>query len=883
MHGNTTSGSIVLNLLERGPVLLELSHYLADADKGHGRLVFVGGEAGVGKTWLVRRFAELIRDRTSLLIGSCDPVSTPRPLGPLLDIVDRFENHYIDLSTSRDQIFRDLLAAISLSKKTTVLAFEDVHWADEATLDLLRFLARRIEDRRAVVIATFRNDEVGDLHPLRQVLGDTATAPGARRLNIQPLSINSVRSMAAGSGLDINELYRQTGGNPFFVSEILATPNELIPPTIRDAVIARVGRLSARARSVLEAASAIGLRSEPWLLTSVIESNAAGIEDCLESGVLIADDEDGTYIFRHELARISVLDTVAPHRRRELNRQILTVLRERQETPLDAARLAHHAEEAGDIDAVLAFTPEAARRASKLSAHRDAIAQYQRALRFKDRLSPDERARILEEYARECAATDRYEEAITISRQVVDHWHDAGDRFKEAETLGLLCGYLVSNGRALEAQPMCSKAIELLEQFPPGAELGEAYARQARIHIVDREYDKAIELSQKALDVAEQIGNVRTRVLALHRFGTATLLKGDDEGESLLRYALSLSLNARIPVEASGVYLALASSWFQLYEFDRAEPYLLESIKFADEHQLGGFLTPTLGWYALLMMHRGRWSEVEEPARNVLNREHVSIVGRILALTALGRLYARKGDSRAAKVLDDALMLAEPTQMVMYLPSVHAARAEHAWLAGDLESVRKEAQSSLDLALEKRHPWFAGELLSWLTLAGESVDVPDWIAPAFRMQIAGDFQAAADEWKRRGCPYETAQALLGSDDENTLRDALDSFERLGAEPAAKHVRRRLRELGVKSIPRGPHESTRSNSAGLTRREIEIVQLLSDGLRNNEIAERLFLSPKTVDHHVSSVLSKLGVKVRAQVRGEAERRGLLKNGEPETKK
>ena len=430
---------------------------------------------------------------------------------------------------------------------------------------------------------------------------------------------------------------------------------------------------------------------------------------------------------------------------------------------------------------------------------------------------------------------------------------------------------------------MCRKAIELLEKFPRGAELAGAYARQARIHVVEREYGEAIAWSQKALDLADEIGDVRARVLALHRFGTATLLDGDEEGEGILKFALSLAIKARLPVEASGVYIGLASSWFERYEFVRAEPYLQESITFADEHQLGGFLTPTLGWYSLLKMYQGRWNEVEEPAYNVLNREHVSVVGRILALTALGRLYARKGDPRASKFLDDALALAEPTRAVTYLPPVRAARAEAAWLAGNLDVVREEAHSILNLTLEKKHPWFAGELLSWLTLAGETVDVPEWIAPVFGMHIAGDWNGAAEEWRRRGCPYETAQALLGSDDETALREALDIFEMTGAEPAAKHARRQLRELGVKGIPRGPHESTRSNSAGLTRREIEIVQLLSDGLRNNEIAERLFLSPKTVDHHVSSVLSKLGVKARAQVRSEAERRGLLKNGEAKGKK
>jgi DNA-binding CsgD family transcriptional regulator/tetratricopeptide (TPR) repeat protein len=881
MHGNTTSGSIVLNLLERGPVLLELSRFLADADKSRGRLVFVGGEAGIGKSWLVRRFAELIRDRTLTLIGSCDPLSTPRPLGPLLDIADRLDDE-IDFSKSKDQIFRDLIASFPTAT-TTVIAFEDVHWADEATLDLLRFIARRIEDRRVLLIATFRSDEVGDLHPLRQVLGDIATVQTVRRVTINPLSIVSVQTMAAGSGVDVNELYRQTGGNPFFVSEVLASHDEPIPPTVRDAVMARVARLSAPARKVIETISVIGFRSEPWLVTSILGPDAEAITECLESGIILADDEDGTFTFRHEIARMAVLEGVRPHRRIDLNRVILETLQARPETGSDAARLAHHADEARDADAVLRFAPEAARRASQLSAHRDAIAQYERAVRFADRLSSDERAEILEGYARECAQADRYDEAIALSREVVAHWANAGDHFKEARVLGFLSGCLVSNGRPFDAQPSCARSIGLLEQFPRGADLAEAYVRQARIHIVQVEPDESAYWSQKALDVADEIKDTRSRVLALHRLGTAMFLKHDPRAESVLRNALFLALHSKLPVEASGVYVALTSSWMERYDLDRAEPYLVESIAFADEHQLGGFLTPTLGWYSMLLTYRGRWEEAEAPAYSVLNREHVSMAGRTLALTALGRMYTRKGDPRAATMLDDALALAEPTRMVMYAGPVYAARAEAAWLDGDLERVREEAESGLALVLSKRHAWFAGELLFWLKLARDDVTVPEWIASPFAMQIAGDWKGAAAQWKKGGFPYETALALAQSGDEIAQREGLAELERLGAEPAAKRARRHLRELGVKGIPRGPHESTRSNSAGLTRREIEIAQLISEGLRNNEIAERLFVSPKTVDHHVSSVLSKLGVKTRAQVRGAAERRGLLKNGEPKGEK
>jgi DNA-binding CsgD family transcriptional regulator/tetratricopeptide (TPR) repeat protein len=881
MHGNTTSGSIVLNLLERGPVLLELSRFLAEADKGHGRMVFVGGEAGIGKSWLVRRFAELIRERTPTLIGSCDPLSTPRPLGPLLDIADRLDDE-IDFSRTKDQIFRDFLASLS-SSTTTVIAFEDVHWADEATLDLLRFVARRIDDRRLLLIATFRSDEVGDLHPLRQVLGDLATVQSVRRVPLKPLSIVSVQTMAEGSGVDVGELYRQTGGNPFYVSEVLASRNELIPLTVRDAVMARVARLSAPARKALETLSVTGFRSEPWLLNAVGGAASDAIGECLESGIILADDEDGTFTFRHEIARMAVLDSVRPDRRIELHRVILDALRSRPETQADAARLAHHADEAGDADAVLVYAPEAARRASQLSAHRDAIAQYERALRFAQRLSGDARAEILEGYAHECAAADRYDEAIALSRQVAEHWEKAGNHFNEARVLGFLSGCLVSNGRPFDAQPLCERSIQLLEQFPRGAELAEAYVRRARIHIVQRDAAEAEEWSKRALALAEEIDDTRSRVLALHRLGASMFLGNDSRAESTMRKALFLALHSRLPVEASGVYVGLTLSWMERYDLDRAEPYLVESISLADEHQLGGFLTPTLGWYSSLLMYRGRWDEVEAPAYSVLNREHVSIVGRILALTALGRLYSRKGDSRARKTLDEALALAEPTEIVTYASPVRAARAESAWLEGDIERAGDEAEAGLQLALSKRHPWFAGELLFWLHAAGKDVQVPEWIAAPFAMQISGDWKGAAAQWKKGGFPFEKANALVHVDDEPAQREGLAELERLGAEPASKRARRHLRELGVRGIPRGPHESTRANAAGLTRREIEIARLISEGLRNNEMAERLFVSPKTVDHHVSSVLSKLGVKARAQVRGEAERRGLLKNGEAEREK
>jgi DNA-binding CsgD family transcriptional regulator/tetratricopeptide (TPR) repeat protein len=869
-----------MDLLERGPALLELSRLLSEAREGHGRLVFVGGEAGIGKTSLVRRFAGMVGDRTPVLMGGCDPLSTPRPLAPLIDIADRFPGSGISLAAGKDQIFRETLSALTSATNAVIIVFEDVHWADDATLDLVRVIGRRIHDCRALLIATYRDDETGHRHPLRQVLGDTATAPGVRRLTIAPLSLASVQAMTAGTALRAQDLFRQTGGNPFFVTEILATGRNEIPGTVRDAVLSRVSRLSAEARAVLEASSVIGFRIEPWLLNTVAPGSSSALEENLHSGVLTTDGP--SYSFRHELARVAVLDSILPHSRLDLNRRVLDALLTLPPEQQDAARIAHHADEAGDGAVVVRYAPDAARRASRLSAHREAMAQYQRALRYKDRLPEEECARVLAEYAHECAATDDYDTAVASAREAHSHWRRIGDRFNEGAILGFISGCLLSTARVDEARAASVEAITLLERFPPSPELAESYARRSRISTSDRDLDEGVRWSEKALEIARSINDVRNQSIALNRLGSARLAQ-NDEGEQVLLIALQLAHDASLPVEAVGAYISLATILIERREFTRAETYLNEGLAYAEEHQLDGFLTPSLGLLALLKMYTGRWSEVEDAAARVLGRPRVNIISRMYSLNAIGKLYARRGDPRSSGVIDELRTASAQTPMFRYHAPMLAADAEAAWLSGDTSRAGKTASLLLDLALEKRHPWLAGEALVILSRIGERPPPPDWIALPYALELKHEWRAAAHKWRDHGCPYEAADVLAQSADADDLIGALAEFDRLEAAPAAMRVRKRLREMGIRGIPRGPRESTRSNEAGLTRREIEIVQLLSEGLTNSQIAERVFLSPKTVDHHVSNVLSKLGIHTRSHVGREAARLGLLQNGEPKAGK
>jgi DNA-binding CsgD family transcriptional regulator len=852
---------VTTGLLERGPIQVELSQLLHDASVGRGRIVFLGGEAGVGKTSLVQRFAQLVEDRARVLIGACDPLSTPRPLGPVLDMKDLLGARFSDLlvrEERRGPLFDGFLEELSRGDVPALVVFEDVHWADEATLDLLRFVARRIEDAPALLIATYRDDEVGGRHPLRVVLGDLATAPALRRLSVEPLSVEAVRTLAAGTALDPVRLHDRTGGNPFFVTEVIAAGETGIPASVRDAVLARAARLPGGARDVLDAAAVLGFRIEPDLLDSVAAPADVSLDRCLESGLLL---EHGEHIaFRHELGRQAILDAIAPRRVRQLHRAALAALRQRSDEAADAGRLAHHAEAAGDAEVVLEFAPVAAHRAAALSAHREAAAHYARALRFADR---HRRADLLERYAEEVRIGDDHEEALRAAGELLAICREAGDRRKEGWCQNFLAMCLISLGRNAEAERSSRAAIELLESLPAGRELGMAYAGQAGLRMLNRDNAEAVTWAERALAIAVPEGDIETQIASYNRLGSAKMMAGDQEGQRILERSLEMAREMEAHRHVALAFTNLGSGAGELYRFPQASRYLSEGIEYAARHEVEGNRCYMQAWYAVVLLHLGRWRESEEMAMEVLARPRAAAISRITALVALGRLKARRGDPELESVLDEALSLALPTATLQRLAPVRAARAEAAWLAGEEETARAEAGAALELAVDHRHPWLAGELLFRLARGGEPEHAPDWIASPFALQIERRWAEAAAEWDRLACPYEAAAALAETTDLDALRRALRTFRKMGARPAARATARRLRALGVRKIPRGPRPSTRDNPAGLTSRQLDVARLLAEGLTNAEIGERLVITTKTVGHHVSAVLAKLDAGSRTE--------------------
>lgn len=831
----------------------------------------MGGEAGVGKTALVRRFCDDAQAAARVLTGACDPLSTPRPLGPLLDIDAALGGELGPLlrTVERARLFGAFLADLSGRTRPTVVVIEDAHWADEATLDLLRFLGRRIGQTRALLIVTYRDDEVGPRHPLQAVLGDLATSDAVGRMALPPLSVDAVRGLVAGEDVDPVALHRQTAGNPFFVTEVLAAGAAGIPPTVRDAVLARVARLSPDARATLDAAAVIGATIEPRLLAQVENTGTAAVEECVSAGMLRAHGNALT--FRHELARAAVLDAIGPAGRLGLHRRVLAELRAGALD--DLARLAHHAEEADDREAVLTYAPAAAERAAMLGAHREAAAQYARALRFAGGLPPKSCAALQAARSHECYLTDRMAEAIEACRMALHLWREAGEPLKEGDALRRLSRLSWFAGRNAAAAQAARASLDVLEALPPGPELAMAYSNQAALRLAAWDQDEAISWGERAIALAERLGETETLVHALNSVGMARAVTSDAWGHGQLERSLRLALETGLEEHAARAYSNLGVSYAAAYRFREADRYLVDGIAYCTGHDLDHQRSYMLAWHALSHFYQGQWTDAAAIADSLTRQPAVSSVSRIMALVVLGRVGVRRGDPRATSVLDEALELAQQTGELQRLAPVRVARAEAAWLAGDAGRVLAEARETLEHVTRLRHPWLAGELAFWLWRIGKPGTVPPGAFGAFALQIAGDWPAAADRWRTLGCPYETAQALLDADREDALRDAHAEFARLDARPAMAMATRRLRELGARKIPRGPRPATRADPALLTQREAEILALIGQGRRNTEIAEQLYLSPRTVAHHVSAILAKLGLHSRTEAAQEAVRRGL----------
>lgn len=865
--------SVTAGTLERNNLLAELGRDLRDS-RSTGRVALITGDAGMGKSTVVRCFMEHYADEVNVVVGMCDPFSGSHSLVPFRDIVRSGAKAFETLllpNRPRSELFGSFLDELSRNRTPTVMVLEDVQWADEVTVELLTFLGRRLHSLPMLVVLTFRESELSPTHPLHTLL---AGLPSERTsyLALPPLSPDATAVLARRAGATMPGLYQVTGGNPLFVMELLAAGGlDVLPPRIRTLAGARLAGLSTGAQDIarLVAVSPVGV--EPWALTQAGPVATAAIEECLVSGLLV--HLDARIRFRFELLRRAVLESLPSFVRCELHRRMLGVLSSApQGEAVEPARLAQHAVECGDTAAILRHCPEAGRCAGAAGEYREAIAHYQRALRHADGLTHDARAELLECLAAQALLAGETDVALAARQSATALWQAAGRPVREGENLRLLSQALWSAGRPGDAETVVRRAVATLTACGPSEQLVLAHVSRARLDLLARSPARAAHRAAHALRIARELDRSASAVPARIALALARLAIGDAPGgRADVERAVATAVRCGLVEDAGHGMAGLAVHTVENHDA-RGCADLSAAMTFAADHHLTDVVRDLLPIRALQRLTAGQWSAARDDADEVVRTAQRG-PRALLALCVLGRIDARRGDPSAALPLGRATELAGTPCGLQERVMIDAARAEHAWLSGGPERIAADLARTFELARLARHPWFAGELAWWLYRMGATPPLLEWYAEPYRLQLRGEWRRAARLWQELGCPYEQADVLASGGDQDAALHALDLFDTLGADGAARRLRRRLRRGGCR-VPRGPRPATAANPAGLTNRQMQVLAFVGMNMSNADIAAQLGLSVRTVDHHVAAILAKLAVDSRRKAAAFAAEIGCL---------
>lgn len=823
--------------------------------------MLVHGEAGIGKSTVVRALRAALPAETRLLTGYCDALSTPRTLGPFKDVAPALGPPVVAALTTGDRdagmaALHDALAG----GVPAVLVVEDVNWADEATLDTLRYLARRIQDLPALVVLTYR-DELDRDHPLTLLLGDLGHRSGVLRMPLNRLSPEGVSELAAGGPLDPATVYALTNGNPYLVTELMASTagSGVTPATVVDGVLGRLRLLSGRTRDAVEQLAVLPGAAARSLVDALRPGAWEHLGEAEARGLLTVTG--GVVAFRHELTRRAVADGLSGSRRAEFNRAALRVLE--KDPHADLGQLVHHAVEAGDEDAVVRYGPAAAREASGSGSHREAAAHYGTALEYESRFSVAERAALFQAYAVELYTVGDGARCVPAGERAVALWRQVGDPIRLAAGLRWLSRLRWFGGLPDGARGAASEATRVAREGGDESVLAMVLSNESQLAMLGDDNEHCVRLAAQAIEIARRIGDGAVLSHALTNLGSALFhLHGNcPEARGALEEAIAVALAIDDHEDACRAYVNLSWSLLDFCDLEAAEPYARAGVEHAEQAEFVTFWQYLLSLLARIELARARWDEALRMLERVTpDNAPAWCVG----LGVRATVAARRGDGHPRALILQGWELAARLDEFQRTVPIACAGLEAAALSGTdpvIDAVplyRAVRDADGDLLAEE-----LGYRLGAVGCPVADLPPPSAGRTPYALMAAGRWDEAAREWRRLGWRYEEAEALAGSPDVDDQLAALDILDRIGAVPLAQQIRRRLRGLGDVRVPRGPSRDTRADPAGLTPRQQAVLGLLADGLTNSEIAGRMVVSVRTVDSHVAAILDKLGVSSRRE--------------------
>ena len=865
-----------MDLIERDVFLSQMQNAYDEINNGEGHCLLVAGEAGIGKTSLVRTFCKKIAKEAKIYQGTCDALFTPRPLGPILDIIWQMQNKSLENAVSasdRSSLFTRFLQELTEHEQTTVIFIEDVHWADEATLDFIKFLARRITSLHCLLILTYRDDEVNRQHPLRTVLGQLQHN-SFTRLQLTPLSKEVVEKMSVERGYKGEDVYSISGGNPFYVNEILASYSVGVPDNIKDSVLSSFNRADESTRQIWQILSVLPTGFELDHLEKMQPAYTAAIQNCLDLKILIP--KDGVISFKHELFRRTIENSLSPLVRIELNKRILDLFKESFEENGEVERIIHHAKNANENEIVVKYAPVAARQAAIVGAHIEASKLWMTAIEYYQGNDSNMLMQFYESYAYECYLTNQIREAIIYATKTLNLLSEAHGLEKKGSCLRFLSRLWWYNGNREKAEIYANEAIQLLNDQPVSRTKAMVFSNMSQLKMLSDQRDECILWGDEAIAMAKELEDEETLSHALNNVGTVYLrvYATRPKGLELLQQSLDISLKNSYEDNAVRAYINIASNAVVMKDYEFAIKILDEGIQYCEVRDLDMGLHYLLSFKARQKLENGNWKEAEQIAEELVQGEDQPSVSEIVALIVLVTIKMRRGDSDVLPLLLEAkektLKTTEPQRIVPLM----AALMEYEWITGNNLVEDAVLDDVVKMVEQRGNMNEISAFAFWLSKARKKKLALKEIYPGYQVNNIKDAVKAADLWKQLKCPYDQAFALFEGNDDNK-REAIEIVHKLSADALYEKMKFEMRSAGIKKIPRGIRKTTRSNPANLTDRELGVLQLLKDGLQNKEIASKLFISPKTVDHHISSIFFKLDVNSRAKAVQEAIHLSIIK--------